>query len=116
MAEEQKTTKTPVAPASQKFNLKETESRLLLIVHNNQQAVFSAILASIAVDRLGYNITPQTQFKLDDKLSTIEIEEIPEQVPVAKAKTGEKAVEPQTTPAAPPQPPAEPKTGAVAAG
>jgi hypothetical protein len=106
---------TDTAPAKeeikgQEFNLKPTETQLLVITQNNQQAVFAAILSQIAVDRLGYQVTDRTQFKLSPALDKMEIGELPEPpVPTAKADT------PATQVDQPPNPPKPPKSGVVAA-
>lgn len=100
----------------EEYHLKEIETQLLVIVRNNQNAVFSAILSTLAADRLGYKVTERTQFELNPQLDTIKISELPEPpVPVAKAGDAPADGTPPTEPAAPPTPPEEPKTGAVAA-
>lgn len=117
MADEPKKDDKPAeAPAGKTFNLKPIETQLLVIVHNNQQAVFSAILSTFATERLGYAVTERTQFKLNAEMNEIEISEIPAPpVPVAAAE-GEASTTTPDAPPAPPTPPAEePASGAVAA-
>lgn len=93
----------PAEPNKQTFNLKDIETELLKVIITNHNATFSAVLSSIANERLGYKVTANTQFQLTPDLKTINISELPEDVPVAKAPEAET------------QPPAEePKSGAVA--
>ncbi len=90
-------------PEPKAYSLKEIESQFLTIMRNNQNAVFSGYLSTIAIERLGYKVTPRSQFILNEDLTEIKIQELPDDVPVAPAPEA-------------PQPPAEePKSGAVAA-
>lgn len=66
------------------YDLKEAETQTITILHRNQQAAFSAVLSLIASERLGYKITDRTQFRLNEDLSTIEISELEDEVPVVK--------------------------------
>lgn len=88
------------AQEPKKFSLKETESQLLSIIRNNNNSTFSASLSAIAIERLGYKVTQRTQFALNEDLTEVTIQELPEDVP--------------TIPAEPTEPEA-PASGAVAA-
>jgi hypothetical protein len=92
----------PAAPKAQTFNLKDAETQTLQIIQQNHQRGFATILSLLATERMGYKVTERTQFKLNAEMTEIEISELPEDVPTANAP-------------APPQPPAEPKSGAVPA-
>lgn len=85
------------------FSLRATETQLLTIIRNNQNAIFSAALSTIAVDRLGYKVTGHTQFELDAELTTVKLRELPQDVPVAPA------------PGQSPNPNEAPSSGAVSA-
>jgi hypothetical protein len=60
------------------FGLKKEESELLIFVKAHQDAIFSAILSTIAHDRLAYQVTEQTQFALMDGMTKIRISERPQ--------------------------------------
>lgn len=98
--------KKPAAPSKpQTFNMKSSETNTLLVMQSNHQSTFSGVLSLIAQERMGYQITPRTQFKLNAELTTIEISEVAEDVPVAVAPSA-----PDESPA-----PETPKSGAVTA-
>lgn len=93
----------PTPPKGQQFNLKPVETQTLVILRNNQQGAFAAVLSMLATERMGYNVTERTQFVLNAELTSMEISELPVDVPTAGA------------PAQPETPPEAPKSGAVAA-
>lgn len=98
--------KAPATPKTQTFNLKDVETQTLMILQTSHQRSFAATLSLLAQERMGYKVTERTQFKLNGELTEIEISELPEDVPVAGAPTTES--QPET-------PPADGKSGAVAA-
>ena len=55
--------------------LKDTQASLLHFVRNHQQAIFSGILSTIAMD-LGYTVTDKTQFTLKDDLTELTMSEL----------------------------------------
>lgn len=75
---------TPNEPKT--YGLSEQETSLLVFVRNHMDAIFSGIISTIAGTRLGYSVTPNTQFNLSGDLKNITIMELgtPEQAPVAQ--------------------------------
>jgi hypothetical protein len=61
------------------FSLSEHETNLLSFVQNHQQAIFSGLLSTIAMDRLAVKVTDHTQFELSSDFKKITISEKPEQ-------------------------------------
>jgi len=74
-------------PQAKEFDLKKNESALLNFIRDKQQAVFSAVLSSIAIERLGYQVTQNTQFSLTDDLSKLTITEAIQEPPTEPDKT-----------------------------
>lgn len=64
-------------PKVEKYRLKQNETQLLVIMRNQQQSLFATMLSFIANERLGYQVTERTQFKLTEDLAEIEISELP---------------------------------------
>lgn len=58
-----------------KYSLKRSEAELLQFVHRQQMAVFSALLSNIAAARLGYQVTENTHYSLNDKMDEVTISE-----------------------------------------
>lgn len=100
----------PKEPKVSTFNLKPVETQTLVILQSSHQRSFAALLSLLAQERMGYNVTENTQFKLNAEMTEIEISELPD-VPVATAPPAPAATEQSQ----PETPPAEPKSGAVAA-
>lgn len=57
------------------FGLSASETSLLQYVQQQQNAVFAALLSSIAGGRLGYRVTERTQFRLLDGMTRMEMSE-----------------------------------------
>lgn len=57
------------------FGLKKSESELLVFIKTHQDAIFSAVLSTIAGDRLAYHVTENTQFKLSPDFTKVQIGE-----------------------------------------
>ncbi len=88
----------PVAKTKvQTFGLKEAESQTLMILQQDHQRTFAAVLSLLAQERMGYKVTQYTQFNLNAEYTEIEISELPPTAPTD-------------------QKPDEPKSGVVAAG
>ena len=63
-----------------KFGLKNSEVVLLSNINAQANAMFSMVVSYILVDRLAYEVTEQTRFRVSD--TTIEVwEEAPEPTP-----------------------------------
>lgn len=60
---------------SKTFSLDKTESSLLIYVSQQHAAVFAALLSNIAGGRLGYRVTENTQFRLLDGMTKMEMSE-----------------------------------------
>lgn len=58
------------------FSLKPAESNLLIYVKNHQEAIFSGLISTIAMDRLAYKVTENTKFTLSEDFSKMTVEEI----------------------------------------
>jgi hypothetical protein len=58
-----------------KHELTQTEQNLLAFVQNHQQAIFSGLLSTIAIDRLKVKVTDHTQFELSGDFKNITITE-----------------------------------------
>lgn len=72
-----------------KLSLKTHEINLLNFTREHSEAIFSGILSTIALDRLGYPVTNRTKFSLSADLSEMSLEELPEvkeESPVKTAK------------------------------
>jgi hypothetical protein len=82
------------------FNLKPNETQTLVISQQNHQSTFAALLSMIAVERLGYNVTQNTQFKLNAELTKMELTELPP-VPQAQVQTEEGQPPVEDKPASP---------------
>lgn len=74
---------------SKQFGLSVPESQLLVMIQQNTNAIMSAALSFISSDRLGYKVTPRTQFNLDQNFQRLTISEAP-----AEAQQGQQAQEP----------------------
>lgn len=61
---------------TQSFTLKTNESNLLTFTRSHQEAIFSGILSTIAMERLGYNVTERTKFSLNAELTEVTLEEL----------------------------------------
>lgn len=61
---------------SKTFNLKPSESNLLRFTHEHQQAIFSGILSTVAMDRLGYAVSEHTKFELNGDFTKIKLSEL----------------------------------------
>ena len=59
------------------YDLKPIETNLLVMVRDYQQKVFSAIISTIAIDRLGQKVSDRTQFMLNDDLTKMSLRELP---------------------------------------
>ena len=59
------------------YGLTKHETDLLTFTRKHQDAIFSAIISTIASDRLGYTITEYTQFQLKPDMSGVTITETP---------------------------------------
>lgn len=68
-----------------KHTLSDTDTNLLRFVQQHQQAVFSGILSTIAIDKLEYKVTDHTKFQLNADLTEMELSEIAEDSPVKAA-------------------------------
>jgi len=67
----------PNEPNSKTFSLKESETNLLIYIQQHQQAIYSGILSTIAIDRLAYKITDRTQFEISPDVKTLKMTERP---------------------------------------
>ena len=95
----------PPAPKDQKsFDLAHNDSQFLVMVRQQLDAMFSLALSHIAVSRLGYNVSPNTQFVLNAEMNHLKIGEL-------EPKEGGEL----TTETAPPEP-EDIGSGAVASG
>lgn len=72
------------------YQLSPADSNLLVYIKNHQDAIFSGVLSTIALDRLKYNVTDKTQFKISEDFSKITITELEEESPV-KASNAQKS-------------------------
>lgn len=76
-------------PQTKTFSLKQSDLNLLNSIQQRHQAVIVDILASIAVDRFGYQVTQNTTFKLTEKneliLGELPVEPVKEDSPVKAA-------------------------------
>lgn len=62
-------------PEPKKYSLKKVESTMLQVMINQHQALLSNFISFIAMERLAYPVTEQTNFQLANDLSAIEISE-----------------------------------------
>lgn len=85
MADEPASSPTPTEPAAppaatienqKSYSLTDAETRMLVMVRDNQNAIFSVILSHIANSRLGYAVTGNTQFVLNNEMNKIDIGEL----------------------------------------
>lgn len=75
-------------PATKTFSLKPAESNMLMFIQQHQQAIFSGLLSTIAMDRLAYHVTENTVFELNSNFSEMKLtEREPEKAPDAPAET-----------------------------
>lgn len=74
---------------AKQFTLKPAESNLLVYVKNHQEAIFSGLISTIAMDRLAYKVTENTKFTLSEDFSKVTIQELEKESPVVtnEAKT-----------------------------
>lgn len=66
---------------SKEYSLKELETQLLNVFQQQQSVMLSNLLSFIAIERLAYNVTPNTRFELSPdfkKLTVTEVEPAPE--------------------------------------
>lgn len=80
---------TPQAPTpkdQKQFNLTASETQLLALIRNQQQAVLSIVLSYIADTRLAYHVTQRTHFELNGDMTGIKIGELEDQIPVVNAE------------------------------
>lgn len=59
-----------------KIELSKAETSLLIYVQNHQQAIFSGLLSTIAIDKHKIAVDDKTQFKLNADLTEMEISKI----------------------------------------
>jgi len=69
------------------YNLKPSDSNLIMYMRRQCDAIMSGLISNIAMDRLGYTVTEKTQFSLSDDYATITITEAED----VKADSGVKA-------------------------
>lgn len=72
------------------FSLKPAESNLLIYVKNHQEAIFSGLISTIAMDRLAYKVTENTKFTLSEDFSKMTVEEVETPKEESPVVTGEK--------------------------
>lgn len=68
----------PTGPEPKKYGLTTDETRLMGFLRQTQDQTMSVIISYIASGRLGYKLTPQTQFNIDPEFKTITINELPQ--------------------------------------
>ena len=106
------------------YSLKPAETNMLRYVHSHQQAIFSGILSTVAIDRLAYHVSENTKFELNGDFTELKLSEMPAPETVAptpeqSAAVGSPVVSapetqaqpaeaPKAEPAAPQQEAAEP--------
>lgn len=61
-----------------KIELSKAETSLLIYVQNHQQAIFSGLLSTIAIDKHKVAVDEKTQFKLNADLTEMEITQLEE--------------------------------------
>lgn len=93
----------PMPDNVKSYTLARSETEMLVMIQQNQASIFSIILSHIASERLGYNLTANTQFVLDPQLKEIKIGEL------EPAEGGE--ITAAAVPPAPTTPPPAPETG-----
>jgi hypothetical protein len=74
------------APKTQLFHLKPVETQTLQVIQESVQRAMAVTLNLLAVERMGYPVTENTQFKLNPEMTEIEISERQEDVPVNPAQ------------------------------
>lgn len=97
MAESAPQEQSPKVTKTQTFNLKAPESQTLMILQQDHQRSFAAVLSLLVQERMGYKVTEFTQFKLNGDFSEIEISELsPEAFDIAATPTEQKPEEPKS--------------------
>ena len=67
---------TKKQPEVKQYSLTAHEANMLRFVQNHQAAIFSGLLSTIAMSRLAYTVTPNTQFELTPDMSTMRLMEL----------------------------------------
>lgn len=74
---------------AKEYELKASESNLLVYTRNHLDAIFSGMLSTIAMDRLGYAVTDHTKFHLSSDFSKVTIEEVEDEPDEPAIKTAD---------------------------
>lgn len=80
-----------MASKPQKYSLKTIETQVLLETQKQFQVLVSNLLSMVAIERLAYEVKPETQFSVSPDFKSVEISE-PEKAEVITNGSASKAM------------------------
>lgn len=87
-------------PEGKEYGLRPADRNMLIYVRNHLDAIFSGLISTVAIDRFGYKVTPNTQFRISDDFTKVTITEIERKDEgQAGGEGGQPAPKPPTPPA-----------------